>query len=161
MPAGSTPAATPSWWGGKDVGSDGTESEDENIAVEGDVVSLICPMAQQVIAEPFRNCRCKHAFEKKTILDHLLVSDPIQCPRTGCSQQGIMAILQNSTKQMAAMKEKIGNRFKFFNDILVDIDDNIDNHVPRFLRPVVHKVKKAEDGQDFYVIHRSKKISVP
>jgi E3 SUMO-protein ligase NSE2 len=62
------------------------EDSDDDIAVEREVISLICPITQQMMEEPYSNRKCKHTFEKAAILHHLGVSDPIQCPQTGCSQ---------------------------------------------------------------------------
>ncbi|KAI6777995.1 chromosomal organization and DNA repair protein Mms21 [Emericellopsis cladophorae] len=68
-PAGSTPGATPSWRAVARIylSSDGDEDKDENIALEKDVVSLICPLKQQVMPESSSNRWCKHTFEKESI----------------------------------------------------------------------------------------------
>jgi hypothetical protein len=60
--------------------------EDDDIAVAREVVSLICPLTQSVMREPYSNRRCKHTFEKEAIQHHLRVSGTAQCPQTGCAQ---------------------------------------------------------------------------
>ncbi|KAH8176828.1 zinc-finger of the MIZ type in nse subunit domain-containing protein [Sarocladium implicatum] len=62
------------------------DDDDEDIAVAREVVSLICPLTQSIMTEPYSNRRCKHTFEKDAIKHHLRVSGTAQCPQTGCSQ---------------------------------------------------------------------------
>lgn len=62
------------------------DDDDEDIAVAREVVSLICPLTQSIMTEPYSNRRCKHTFEKEAIKHHLRVSGTAQCPQTGCSQ---------------------------------------------------------------------------
>ncbi|KAK0382765.1 hypothetical protein NLU13_9861 [Sarocladium strictum] len=68
-------------------GERGLESDEEDdIEVAREVVSLICPLTQSVMKEPWSNRRCKHTFEREAIQHHLRVSGEAQCPQTGCSQ---------------------------------------------------------------------------
>jgi parvulin-like peptidyl-prolyl isomerase len=60
--------------------------EDDDIAVAREVLSLNCPLTLRQMEEPYSNIKCKHTFEKSSILDYLSQGREVQCPQTGCSQ---------------------------------------------------------------------------
>lgn len=62
------------------------DGSDDDMRVERETISFICPITQQVMQEPYSNRLCRHTFEKDAIKHHLSVNDPIQCPQSGCDK---------------------------------------------------------------------------
>ncbi len=65
---------------------DGAEGSDDDIAVAREVISLRCPLSLRPLEEPYSNHKCKHTFEKSSLLDYLPARGAVQCPQTGCSE---------------------------------------------------------------------------
>ncbi|KAH7367579.1 hypothetical protein B0T11DRAFT_55383 [Plectosphaerella cucumerina] len=66
------------------------DEEDEDIVIEGEHQSYVCPLSMQQITEPFSNHKCRHTFQKQSIVEWL--NEPgyrgrdRQCPNPGCNQ---------------------------------------------------------------------------
>lgn len=65
---------------------EGAEGSDDDIAVAREVISLRCPLSLRPLEEPYSNHKCKHTFEKSSLLDYLPARGSVQCPQTGCSE---------------------------------------------------------------------------
>ncbi|KAG8423824.1 hypothetical protein J3458_000678 [Metarhizium acridum] len=72
----------------------GPAGDDDDIAVAREVLSLNCPLTLRQMEEPYSNVKCKHTFEKSSILDYLPARGEVQCPQTGCSQKFAKARFQ-------------------------------------------------------------------
>jgi len=52
------------------------------------VVSNKCPLTQKPFNEPVQNKKCKHKYEKKTVLKYIAdknkLKRPAKCPSAGC-----------------------------------------------------------------------------
>ena len=62
------------------------EDDDDDIAVAREVISINCPLTLRPMDQPYSNRKCKHTFEKSSILEYLTPRGEHQCPQTGCSQ---------------------------------------------------------------------------
>ncbi len=72
--------------------ADSSMDEDEELVVQREVISLICPLSLRTMQEPYSNNRCKHTFEKNVILE-FLGRGTKTCPQTGCSQVRPLSLL--------------------------------------------------------------------
>jgi hypothetical protein len=73
-----------------------------------------------------------------------------------------MAILENSTRELATLKEKIEPLVEFFKTILGDIDHNVDENLQAFLRPIINGIKEgtnAEEVEAITISRRCKEVS--
>lgn len=73
-----------------------------------------------------------------------------------------MAILENSTRELATLKEKVEHLVDFFKTILGDIDHNVDVNLQAFLRPIINGIKEGTNADEIEAInisHRSKEVS--
>ncbi|KAK3374692.1 hypothetical protein B0H63DRAFT_480744 [Podospora didyma] len=73
---------------------------------------------------------------------------------------GIMLILENSTKELATLKEKVEPLVEFFQNILGEIDHNVDINLEAFLRPIENGIKEGtnpDEVEALNVSRRSKK----
>jgi SUMO ligase MMS21 Smc5/6 complex component len=65
----------------------GNEDEDDANVVD-QVVSNKCPLTQKPFIEPVQNKKCKHKYEKKTVLKYIADKSkskrPVKCPSAGC-----------------------------------------------------------------------------
>jgi hypothetical protein len=65
------------------IGDDG----DDELRIAGEVLSFKCPLSMKTMEEPYSaSKKCKHAFEKKSILEFIGNKGMIQCPVVGCTQ---------------------------------------------------------------------------
>ncbi|KAH6678857.1 zinc-finger of the MIZ type in Nse subunit-domain-containing protein [Plectosphaerella plurivora] len=66
------------------------EEEDDDIVIEGEHQSYVCPLSMQQITEPFSNHKCRHTFQKQSIVEWLNETGyrgrERQCPTPGCDQ---------------------------------------------------------------------------
>jgi len=64
------------------------ENEDDDANVVDQVVSNKCPLTQKPFIEPVQNKKCKHKYEKKTVLKYIADKNkskrPAKCPSAGC-----------------------------------------------------------------------------
>lgn len=64
------------------------DAEDEDLVIEGEHHSYVCPLSMQQITEPFSNKKCRHTFQKQSIVQWF--NEPgyrgrsRQCPEPGC-----------------------------------------------------------------------------
>jgi hypothetical protein len=73
-----------------------------------------------------------------------------------------MAILDNSTKNLGRLKEQVEPLVDFFKNVLGEIDNNVDQHLEAFLRPVINGITEGsnpEEVQAINVSRRSKEVS--
>jgi hypothetical protein len=68
-----------------EMDADGEEDDDE-LQIAGEVRTFRCPLSLQVMEEPYSNNKCKHTFDKKSILGFMGNQHQVQCPETGCTQ---------------------------------------------------------------------------
>lgn len=61
------------------------DDEDDEILVQGQIVSLKCPMSQQLLVQAVENQSCGHVFSKESIEAHFTQSgsNHTSCPMTG------------------------------------------------------------------------------
>ncbi len=62
------------------------EDDDDELQIAREVRTFRCPLSMQVMEEPFSNNKCKHTFDKKSIIDYMGNNRVVQCPETGCTQ---------------------------------------------------------------------------
>jgi SUMO ligase MMS21 Smc5/6 complex component len=64
------------------------EDDDDDANVVDQVVSDKCPLTQKAFIEPVQNKKCKHKYEKKTVLKYIADKNksrrPAKCPSAGC-----------------------------------------------------------------------------
>jgi SUMO ligase MMS21 Smc5/6 complex component len=64
------------------------EDEDEDTNVVDQVVSNKCPLTQKPFNEAVQNKKCKHKYEKQTVLKYIADKNkskrPAKCPSAGC-----------------------------------------------------------------------------
>jgi len=62
--------------------------DDDGADVVDQVVSNKCPLTQKPFNEPVQNKKCKHKYEKKTVLKYIADKNkskrPAKCPSAGC-----------------------------------------------------------------------------
>ncbi|KAK7425623.1 hypothetical protein QQZ08_007946 [Neonectria magnoliae] len=71
--------------------------------------------------------------------------------------QGIIAILENSTRELATPKEKIEPLVEFFKTILGEIDHNIDENLQAFLRLIINGIKEGTNAKEVEAITISRR----
>jgi len=71
--------------------------------------------------------------------------------------EGIMAILDNSTKNLGKLKEQIEPLVDFFKSILGEIDHNVDENLEAFLRPITQGIKNGCNPDEIEAIDMSRK----
>lgn len=62
------------------------DNEDDDVVDQ--VVTNKCPLTQKPFNEPVQNKKCKHKYEKKTVLKYIADKNksrrPAKCPSAGC-----------------------------------------------------------------------------
>ncbi|SPJ91048.1 uncharacterized protein FTOL_13450 [Fusarium torulosum] len=71
--------------------------------------------------------------------------------------KGIMTILENSTRELATLKEKIEPVVEFFKSILGDIDHNVDENLQAFLRPIMNRIEEGTTAEEIEAITISRR----
>jgi len=66
---------------------DGDDDNDTNVVDQ--VISNKCPLTQKEFVEPVQNKKCKHKYEKNTVLKYIADKTkskrPAKCPSAGCN----------------------------------------------------------------------------
>ncbi|KAJ1920871.1 hypothetical protein IWQ60_006911 [Tieghemiomyces parasiticus] len=72
------------------------DASDDELIVNTQVVSLICPLTRQVFYEPVKSAACGHCYSKAAILDLIRQSgtSSVPCPIPGCHANVAMGSLQ-------------------------------------------------------------------
>ncbi|CAF4405733.1 unnamed protein product [Rotaria sp. Silwood2] len=67
---------------------DNDDGDDNDANVVDQVTSNKCPLTQKPFVEPVQNKKCKHKYEKKTVLKYIADKNkakrPAKCPSAGC-----------------------------------------------------------------------------
>ncbi|KAK3370358.1 hypothetical protein B0H63DRAFT_514498 [Podospora didyma] len=74
---------------------------------------------------------------------------------------GIMYILDNSTRELATLKEKVEPLVEFFQNIFGQIDHDVDVNLETFLRSIVNGIKEgksADEVEALNISRRSKEV---
>ncbi|CAK7200768.1 hypothetical protein SEUCBS139899_003467 [Sporothrix eucalyptigena] len=99
-------------------GVDGAgDDEDDDLVVQREVISFLCPLSLVTMKDPYRSRVCKHTFEHSAILEYLRSgpvatrNQPKKCPQTGCAVEYTAKDLVPDTEmrrriQRAAMMER-------------------------------------------------------
>ncbi|RBQ90780.1 hypothetical protein VDGD_05571 [Verticillium dahliae] len=74
--------------GGDGHDGDGAD-EDDDLVIEGEIQSFICPLSLQPLTQPFSNNKCSHTFQKESIQAWFaeMRNQERTCPTTGCNVQ--------------------------------------------------------------------------
>lgn len=80
-------------------GTEGDGDFDDEIAVAREVISINCPLTLMPMEEPYTNRKCKHTFEKSSLLNYLPIrGGNKQCPQTGCSNVRAIPVIVLANK---------------------------------------------------------------
>ncbi|KAG7287629.1 hypothetical protein NEMBOFW57_007142 [Staphylotrichum longicolle] len=71
--------------------------------------------------------------------------------------EGILAILENSSRELGHLKEKIEKLVEFFQQMLVEIQDNVEIGLQDFLRPIENGIKEGKTPEQVEAIKVSDK----
>lgn len=75
-----------------------------------------------------------------------------------------MAILDNSTRELGNLKDKIEPLVEFFQTMLKEIQENVDGSLRDFLRPIENGITEGntpEEVEAIRVSRKSKQVSQP
>ncbi|CAF1091476.1 unnamed protein product [Rotaria sordida] len=69
--------------------NDDDDDDDNDANIVDQVVSNKCPLTQKPFVEPVQNKKCKHKYEKKTVVKYIADKNkakrPATCPSAGCN----------------------------------------------------------------------------
>ncbi|MCJ1359907.1 MAG: hypothetical protein MMC33_009910 [Icmadophila ericetorum] len=68
-----------------------------------------------------------------------------------------MEILDESTRQLGKFKEQIEPLVNFFNSILADIHNNVEENLEAFLRPIVQGIREGSNPEECEAIRISRR----
>lgn len=103
---------------GRDNGAGDFDGDgDDDLVVQREVISFLCPLSLVTMQDPYRSTVCKHTFEHSAIIEYLRPAGsrngttPKKCPQTGCDKVYTAADLVPDTTmrhriQHAAKRER-------------------------------------------------------
>lgn len=75
-------------WFSENGGEGEADDDDEDLIVAEERLDIHCPLSMTVMKDPYTSAKCKHTFEKASIVE-FLVTQPgrrARCPQTGCNK---------------------------------------------------------------------------
>lgn len=79
------PLPDPSRWFTQN-GSRVDEEENEDLVIAEETISIYCPLSLAVMEDPYTSRKCKHTFDKKSIVSFFGRGGKKPCPQTGCEK---------------------------------------------------------------------------
>lgn len=69
-------------------GGEGEQDEDDDLIVAEEHMDIHCPLSMAVMKDPYTSKKCKHTFEKDSIVQFLRsqAGRRARCPQTGCNK---------------------------------------------------------------------------
>jgi len=74
-----------------------------------------------------------------------------------CEQHEVLGILDNSRRELGALKANVEPLVGFFRSIVGDIDHTVDQSVESFLRPVVAGIREGTTPDEVEAINISRR----
>ena len=78
-----------------EIDGPGEADEDDELQIAGAKESFRCPLSLQIMQEPYSSHKCRHSFEKKSIIEYIGKQGSVQCPQSGCAQVSPRCPLQS------------------------------------------------------------------
>ncbi|KAL7622347.1 hypothetical protein AAE478_007851 [Parahypoxylon ruwenzoriense] len=99
-------------------GGDGEEDSDEDLIVAEEHLDIHCPLSMAVMEDPYTSTKCKHTFEKASIVQFLRgrPGGRARCPQTGCNKEVSISdfhpdpvMLRRIKRRLAAQQESMAD----------------------------------------------------
>ncbi|KAF3054924.1 E3 SUMO-protein ligase nse2 [Daldinia childiae] len=119
---GNKPLPDASKWFSQNGGED-EASEDEDLIVAEEHLDIHCPLSMVVMKDPYTSIKCKHTFEKDSIIQFLQTQrGRARCPQTGCNKEVTISDFHPDPVMLRKIKRQLASQ----RASMVDDDDDED-----------------------------------
>ncbi|KAI0847311.1 zinc-finger of the MIZ type in Nse subunit-domain-containing protein [Daldinia vernicosa] len=123
---GNKPLPDASKWFSQNGGED-EASEDEDIIVAEEHLDIHCPLSMAVMKDPYTSIKCKHTFEKDSIIQFLQTQrGRARCPQTGCNKEVTVSDFHPDPVMLRRIKRQLASQRAGMADEDEDEDGNED-----------------------------------
>ncbi|KAI1656358.1 zinc-finger of the MIZ type in Nse subunit-domain-containing protein [Daldinia decipiens] len=121
---GNKPLPDASKWFSHNGGED-EASEDEDLIVAEEHLDIHCPLSMVVMKDPYTSIKCKHTFEKDSIIQFLQTQrGRARCPQTGCNKEVSVSDFHPDPVMLRRIKRQLASQRASMADDDEDEDED-------------------------------------
>ncbi|KAI1387965.1 zinc-finger of the MIZ type in Nse subunit-domain-containing protein [Hypoxylon trugodes] len=137
------------WFSQNGANGEMEDDEDEDLIVAEEHLDIHCPLSMVVMQNPYTSTKCKHTFEKESIVQFLRTKPggKARCPQTGCNKEVSMANFQPDPVMLRRIKrQQVAQRAGMDDD---DEDETLDGDGDLEMRITQSSHRKVkQEGRD-------------
>ncbi|KAI1374449.1 zinc-finger of the MIZ type in Nse subunit-domain-containing protein [Hypoxylon crocopeplum] len=144
------PLPDASKWFSQNGGDGEADDEDDDLIVAEEHLDIHCPLSMTVMQDPYTSQKCKHTFEKDSIVQFLRAQPGgrARCPQTGCNKEVSISDFHPDPVMLRRIKRQQGTQRANISDGDEDEEDDADADGDSPMKGTpARKVKSEREGR--------------
>ncbi|KAK6956538.1 hypothetical protein Daesc_001816 [Daldinia eschscholtzii] len=152
---GNKPLPDATKWFSQNGGEDEGDDDDDDLIVAEEHLDIHCPLSMAVMKDPYTSTKCKHTFEKDSIVQFLRAQHGrARCPQTGCNKDVTISdfhpdpvMLRKIKRQLASQRANMAEDDEDEDEDEDEQDVGVDGDSHMSASPD-HNIKSEREGRD-------------
>ncbi|KAI1476185.1 zinc-finger of the MIZ type in Nse subunit-domain-containing protein [Daldinia eschscholtzii] len=125
---GNKPLPDATKWFSQNGGEDEGDDDDDDLIVAEEHLDIHCPLSMVVMKDPYTSAKCKHTFEKDSIVQFLRAQHGrARCPQTGCNKEVTISDFHPDPVMLRKIKRQLASQRANMADEDEDEDEEVDD----------------------------------
>ncbi|KAG4218539.1 hypothetical protein PC116_g32981, partial [Phytophthora cactorum] len=108
---GNKPLPDATKWFSQNGGEDEGDDDDDDLIVAEEHLGIYCPLSMVVMKDPYTSTKCKHTFEKDSIVQFLRAQHGrARCPQTGCNKEVTISDFHPDPVMLRKIKRQLASQ---------------------------------------------------